>query len=224
MGSGSATGGGISDSSSDSEFPAIAITPAGRATVAWEDKSSGDRQIYVRRFHGCRWEEIGEGSAGDGGISDTTGESRLPAIAIAADGTRTVAWSDYSSGDREIYVRQGPPELEVEPTSMTFMAEAGGADPASRNLAVDTLGRAITWTATLSPAVAWLDVEPISGTTPVSVTATAVISGLGIGRYTAQILIGTDRAAIDSPQTVEVKLIVAEEIHELYLPLIVRGY
>ena len=107
---------------------------------------------------------------------------------------------------------------------MTFMAEAGGADPASRHLAIDTLGRAITWTATLSPTVGWLDIEPISGTTPVSVTATAVISGMGIGRYTAQILIGADGAAIDSPQAVDVKLIVAEEIRELYLPLIVRGY
>jgi len=224
MGSGSATGGGISDSSTDSEFPSIAITPDGQPTVAWEDGSSGDRQIYVRRWHGGRWEEVGAGSASDDGISDTTGESRLPSIATAANGTRTVAWSDYSSGTRDIYVRQGPPELEIEPTSMTFMAKAGGADPASRHLAVDTLGRAITWTATLSPTVAWLDVEPISGTTPVSITATAMISGLGIGRYTAQILIGADGVAIDSPQAVEVKLIVAEEIHELYLPLIIRGY
>jgi len=224
MGSSSATDGGISDTSTNSEFPSIAITPDGKPTIAWCDGSSADRQIYVRRFHGGRWEEVGAGSAGDGGISDTTGESRLPAIAAAVDGTRTVAWSDYSSGDREIYVRQGPPELEVEPTSMTFMAKAGGADPASRNLVIDTLGRAITWTATLSPAAAWLDVEPISGTTPVSVTATAVISGLGIGRYTTQILIGADGAAIDGPQAVDVKLIVAEEIHALYLPLIVRGY
>jgi hypothetical protein len=224
MGSGSATDGGISDSSTDSEFPAIAITPDGKPTVAWEDGGSGGRQIYVRRWHGGRWEEVGAGSAGDGGISDTTGESRVPSIAAAADGTRTIAWSDYSSGTRDVYVRQGPPELEIEPTSMTFMAEADGANPASRHLAVDTLGHAITWTATLSPAVAWLDAEPISGTTPVSITATAMISGLGIGRHTAQILIGADGAAIDSPQAVEVKLIVAEEIHELYLPLIVRGY
>jgi hypothetical protein len=224
MGNGSATGGGISDSSTDSESPSIAITPDGRPTVAWEDGSSGDRQIYVRRWHGGDWEEVGAGSAGAGGISDTTGESRLPAVAAAADGTRTVAWSDYSSGDKEIYVRQGPPELEIEPTSLTFLAQVGGDDPASRNLAVNSFGRAITWTATLSPAVAWLDVEPISGTSPAMIAATAEISGVGMGRYTTQILIGADEAAIDSPQAVEVKLIIAEEIHELYLPQIVRGY
>ena len=57
----------------------------GRPVVAWEDDTSGNREIYVRRFDGERWVAI-HGSAGGGGVSNSAAPSRNPSLAYH-DGT-----------------------------------------------------------------------------------------------------------------------------------------
>ena len=104
MGSGSASGGGISDTSKDSTVPAIAVTSGGTLYVAWSDESNGNNEIYVKRWDGASWTEL-NGSASGGGISVNGGISSSPSIAVALDGTPYVAWSDGTSGNNEIYVR-----------------------------------------------------------------------------------------------------------------------
>ena len=104
VGSGSASGAGISNSNGGSYDPALAIGADGSAFVAWEDNSDGDKEIYVRRWNGTSWEEAGVGSARWGGISYNTGDSRFPSLAVAPDGSVTIAWQDRSSGENEIYV------------------------------------------------------------------------------------------------------------------------
>jgi len=54
------------------------------------------------------WQEVGTGSATSGGISDNSGDSRRPSLAIAPapDGTPYVTWYDDGGGDWEIYVRR----------------------------------------------------------------------------------------------------------------------
>jgi hypothetical protein len=106
VGTGSASDGGISDNSGHSSVPSVAIAPDGTPYVAWEDSSHGDSEIYVRRWNGSDWEEVGTGSASDGGISDNSGDSYWSSVAIALDGTPYVAWRDDSGGDWEIYVRR----------------------------------------------------------------------------------------------------------------------
>jgi hypothetical protein len=106
VGSGSASGGGISDNSGDSYNLSLAVAGDGRPYVAWNDDSGGDTEIYVRRWDGSSWEEVGSGSASGGGISDDSGGSFGPSLAVAGDGTPYVAWSDVSGGDGEIYVRR----------------------------------------------------------------------------------------------------------------------
>jgi len=104
VGVGSASGGGISNTGS-SERPSLALASDGTPYVAWIDSSSGDYEIYIRVWNGSSWEEVGTGSASDGGISNTAGESWGPSLAIAPDGMPYVAWQDFSSGDYEIYIR-----------------------------------------------------------------------------------------------------------------------
>ncbi len=106
VGAGSASGGGISNNVGISSNPAIAIAADGTPCVAWVDKSSGNPNIYVRSWNGSTWAEVGEGSASGGGISDNSGWSLEPSIAIALDGTLYVAWEDFSGGViPDIYVR-----------------------------------------------------------------------------------------------------------------------
>ena len=106
VGTGSASGGGISDNSGNSWVPSIAIAPDDTPYVAWYDYSGGDTEIYVRRWNAISWEEVGSGSASGGGISNSSSDSRVPSLAIAPDGTPYVAWNDWSAGDSEIYVRR----------------------------------------------------------------------------------------------------------------------
>ena len=106
MGSGSASGGGISDSNGSSFEPSLAIDPDGTPVIAWADDSSDIVQIYVRRWDGTSWVEMGSGSASGGGISNTDGESFSTSLAISSEGTAIIAWRDDSSGRLEIYVRR----------------------------------------------------------------------------------------------------------------------
>jgi hypothetical protein len=150
VGSGSASGGGISNNSGWSEFPSVAVAPDGTPYVAWHDSSGGDYEIYVRRWNGSNWEEVGSGSASGGGISDNSGRSEFPSVAVAPDGRPYVAWYDNSGGDYEIYVRRwnGSNWEEVGSGS----ASGGGISNSDRSespsLAVALDGR---------PYVAWQD-------------------------------------------------------------------
>ena len=105
VGAGSASGGGISNNDGDSYLRSLAIAPDGTPYVAGAYYSSGNGEIYVRAWNGSSWAEVGAGSASGGGISNNTGYSHAPSLAVAPDGTPYVAWQDESSGDSEIYVR-----------------------------------------------------------------------------------------------------------------------
>jgi hypothetical protein len=114
------------------------------------------------------------------------------------------------------------PVLEVEQDMLVYLAELGGADPAPRWISVITSTPPLTWTAIVSPTVGWLTVSDLSGTTPSVVTATASVSGLGIGVYSTEIIIESDDALSGSPQTIPVVFAIADEIHRAFLPLLTR--
>ena len=59
------------------------------------------REIYIKQWNGSSWEEIGTGSASGGGISNTSGDSKNPSIAINDSGNPIGAWSDNTSGNNE---------------------------------------------------------------------------------------------------------------------------
>ena len=153
VGAGSASGGGISDNSGNSKDPSVDIAPNGAPYVTWRDDSDGDYEIYVRRWNGSSWEEVGAGSASGGGISDNSSWSHGPTVAIAPDGTPYVAWYDDSSGDSEIYVRRwnGNSWEEVGASS----ASGGGISDNSGSSWNPSLAIALDDT----PYVAWDDVS-----------------------------------------------------------------
>lgn len=117
VGTGSASGGGISNNGGNSEKPSMAVAPDGIPYVAWYDSSGNNVEIYVRRWNSSSWEEVGAGSASGGGISDDSGYSEFPSVAIAPENTYTpyyipyVAWHDEKGGDYQIYVRRWEAEV-----------------------------------------------------------------------------------------------------------------
>jgi hypothetical protein len=223
VGAGSASGGGISNSPEKATSPSLAIAPGGTPYVAWEDEAIGDAESHVRRWNGNYWEEILAGSASGGGISNTAGWSAAPSLAVAENGTPYVAWSELGLPN-QIFVRQGPPTLEVTPTALLFLAEVDAADPTPQHIAVGSIGDVITWTAAVSPTVGWLAITPMSGTTPAMITATVTISGLAVDQYTTQIVVDGGGEVLDSSRIIDVRLIVAEELYRAYLPVILRNH
>ena len=96
---------GISSSKKYSGLPSLALDSAGNPVVAWEfGVSSSNHEIYIKRWDGKAWVEVGKGSGSLGGISNNKGASSEPALALDASGNPIVAWSDNTSKKFEIYV------------------------------------------------------------------------------------------------------------------------
>jgi len=147
------------------------------------------------------------------GEYDTTGCARK--VRVVGD---YIYIADASNG----LVILTSPALRAAPATVTWLAAAGGPDPAARVVTVESTSRPLTWTAMLSPTVGWLAAAPLSGTTPSAITLTAAISGLSIGQYNTQLIVTAGAGIGNSPQTIPIALIVAQEVDDFYLPLILR--
>lgn len=128
--------------------------------------------------------------AGDGvpGNADTTDQDfAIVAYNATAGGTPT-------------------PTIGVSPSSLSFTATAGGANPANQSISItNTGGGTLNWTA--SDNATWLTLSPTSGTAPSTLTASVNISGLAAGTYNGTITI-TATGATNSPLSVPVTLTV----------------
>jgi len=152
MGTGSATGGGISNTAGESGEAALAAGPGGVIYLARSDATSGNAEIYVRRWSGSAWVEVSPGSASGGGISNNADASYAPAIAIDSQNRPVVAWVDRSDGDTEIYLKRLEGQTWVE---LGNSATAGGLsnnDGASLDPSVVSLANDL-------PLVAWTDLS-----------------------------------------------------------------
>ncbi len=126
----------------------------------------------------------------------------------------------YVAGNGLYVLRLAALGLRIEPPRVSFMAQAGGADPPPRTVRVESSGDPLTWTAIISPTAGWLEAAPLSGTTPAVITLSARISGLTVGRYESGLVVSSPVSS--DPQTVPITLIVAQDVRRLYLPLMVR--
>jgi uncharacterized repeat protein (TIGR02543 family) len=107
---GSATGSGFNPPGSTNLMPSIAIGPDGRPIVAWgtQPDFASPSQIFVRRWNGTStWEEVGLGSAREGGISEAAISAFGPSLSLTSAGVPTVAWLDvHDEGDGQVFLRQ----------------------------------------------------------------------------------------------------------------------
>jgi hypothetical protein len=163
-------------------------------------------------------------------ISDPTSAQEVATYKTPEDSGEVA----YASGDYAYLIgevtgltslRILPLALDVTPASIFVMAEEDGADPAAQTVEIARASRPLTWTATISPASAtWLSVEPLTGTTPATITVDISLTGLSaaLSPYAAQIVVESEEPVAGSPQVTEVTLIVAEEISQIYLPVVMR--
>lgn len=112
-----------------------------------------------------------------------------------------------------------PERIAITPPSLLFLAEFDAPSPPARTLLVLEEGcDPFTWSA--EDNAAWLEMQTTGGAIQVSVETTGLITG----SYQATITVDAGTMVIESPVQVPVKLIVADQIQQCYLPLIVRAY
>jgi hypothetical protein len=201
--------------------PALSVTPSSlsfSATAGGTDPAA--KTLSVSNSGGGTMSWTASESASWLSLSPTSGTnsgtiSATPSIAGLAAGTYTTDVTVTASGaggsPKTIPVTltvdpPTPPALSVTPTSLSFSATQGGANPAGKTLSVsNTGGGSMDWTA--SETASWLSVSPASGTNSGTITVTPSISGLAAGTYTTDVTV-TAAGATGSPKTIPVTLTV----------------
>ena len=106
----------------------------------------------------------------------------------------------------------------MQPTSLRFLVEQGGAQT-SHTLTIEEQGcEPITWSVTADAT--WLDTQPVGEQIQVDVDP----QGLDAGQYAGAVIVDAGEGVLGSPVQVPVTLIVAEELHYVRLPLVLRRY
>jgi thermitase len=119
--------------------------------------------------------------------------------------------------------------LRISPAQAFFLADDNsGPLPPSNRIQVTTAGpNTITWTATISPAVAWLSVAPpasgvVSPASPGGFTLDMPVRPAAYGTYTTTVVVtGTvPSGSAISPATSEVRVSYLPQLYRDFLPLI----
>ena len=97
--------------------------------------------------------------------------------------------------------------VQLTPTSLTFNATSGGANPAPQNLSISNTGGG-TLNFTAASDSAWLTVAPGSGTAPATLQVSATVGSPPPGTYYGHITV-TASGAQGSPTAITVTFIVA---------------
>jgi hypothetical protein len=108
LGDGSSACSGISAQGAKADQPAIAAGKTGAVYIAWvetTDEAGLKTEIYLKKFNGTGWTEVGAGSASGTGLSNNSGIASGPAISVDGLDNPVIAWSDDVSGNGEIYAR-----------------------------------------------------------------------------------------------------------------------
>jgi hypothetical protein len=143
----SASGSGISMSIGTSSRPKIALDSGDYPHVVWQDGTNGNNEIYYARWNGSFWTTYGNANQG-GGVSQNSGSSTNPEIAIDQYNRPHIAWQDNSSGKLQIYYKywDGASWSSLGGSSTAGGVSNGANVAQNPSLALDTSDR---------PHIAW---------------------------------------------------------------------
>lgn len=103
VGAHSATQEGISNTLplSGAEGIGLCVDELGRITVAWTESLpyQASREVWVRQWDGQQCAEVGDGSAGDGGVPSCVNAATEPALACDGEGGLILAWAGRPERD-----------------------------------------------------------------------------------------------------------------------------
>lgn len=148
MGDNSASASGVSGSTTGAYSPSIATDASGNPVVAWQDDDGANNNVYLKRWNGEAWVEVG-GSATGKGISDSTTCSYYPAVTVQSDGSPVVAWQGYANNRANIYMRRWNGEAWVE------VGDSASGNGVSAQTEGEAAGPCVTCDESGNPVIAW---------------------------------------------------------------------
>jgi hypothetical protein len=111
----------------------------------------------------------------------------------------------------------GPgPQLNADPSSLSFSAVTGGAPPLPRNVTVVSSGSPVT--PVITAGAPWLSVAANSNTTPLSLTVAVSTAGLSVGPYTSSIAVTSGSGTLVIPVSLSVTAVPAQTAATLTAP------
>lgn len=177
-------------------------------------QNSGDGRLKWTAASNAAWLSVSP-TAGNLNKSESTDLSVSVALTGLTAGTYTgkitVTDPGASNSPQSCTVTlqvSASPRIALNPTSLSWTAPAGGADPADKSLTIQNSGGGtLTWTATYSPS--WLSGSSGGGSLSAGASQTLSISvdtgGLAAGSHPGTITF-TAPGAVNDPQTVNVTL------------------
>ena len=157
----------------------ISISNAGTGTLSW---NASDNRAWI---------SINPTSGSDTGtIAVSINTTELTAASSPYTGTISIT---SNGGNQNVSVtlnitEPDQPSLSVAPTSLSFTATEGGANPVDQTLAITNAGAGtLSWDA--DNVETWLTIAPTSGGAGNDITASVDITGLSEGDYTDTISI-----------------------------------
>jgi len=130
------------------QSPQIVLDTSDNPFVVWQDESPGNLEVLFTRWDGTKWAKM-NGTAGYDNISNTSGESRNPVLALDASNRPYVVWDDYSFGSN--------PEIlftRWDGTKWARMNGIAGYDNISSDSGYSSIGRIFVDSAN-RPYVMW---------------------------------------------------------------------
>jgi hypothetical protein len=134
-GAGSASGGGVSNNATGPSGAdmAMAIDPMGFPVAAWADGAPGALNVFLKKWNGAAWVELGSSASGTG-ISGTSVANGTIDVAVDPAGNPAVLWGQGAG----VFFRRwnGSGWIELAGSGTTGMAPASN----SISLALDSAG------------------------------------------------------------------------------------
>lgn len=97
--------------------------------------------------------------------------------------------------------------INLSPSSLSYAATQGAANPANQNISLTNSGGTLNWT--VSDSASWLSVSPASGSS--TLTSAVNTTGLAAGTYNA-VLTVTASGATNSPRSIPVSLTISAAV------------
>ncbi len=152
---GSASVGGLSNTSDPSSTPDVAVDSAGTIYVVWREFGVGlDSRIFFKQWTAANgWTALGTNSAKNNGLCEANEAGSAPRVVVGSDNLPVVVWHHNSSFDG-IYLKKWDGAAWVE-----LVASATDAG-LNTNIASSVLRPRVRLDADNNPTVIWLDLPP----------------------------------------------------------------
>lgn len=138
----------------------------------------------------------------------------------------------YWRGETEVYIHEvrfpiGPKRLRLTSNELTFVTFPGSIPP-PQDVQVEVMGEGVQYWSVSDSAVPWLRSIPgpdvaYSSYPPGPLTVIVDSDDLSVGMYESYLTVDGGLGTLDSPQTIEVTLLVLETFR-IYLPIVLRQH